>query len=115
MFTLEADAGAGTVPMILLTSSLNATVCNWSSELMLDGEMTLEMAYYNEIFNVWEPLIEPMEVKNGYRPWELSVHVSATFCAWKFCRSFRLVSFICLLFVVKIGTGLSCLVTGSRQ
>ena len=38
--------------------------------------MSMEVAYYNELLAVWEPLLEPVEVGGQHRPWELGLEVS---------------------------------------
>lgn len=42
----------------------------------IEGEFHLEMSYFNEKVNLWEPLIEPVMEREGiYRPWEVFVKV----------------------------------------
>lgn len=33
------------------------------------------MAFYNEIMNVWEPVIEPVERDGTYKSWDITVNV----------------------------------------
>ncbi len=58
---VESGLGNNTVPLILLESSFNCDVRNWSSQRMtLIGSMTLEVAYYNAKLALWEPVLEPV-------------------------------------------------------
>lgn len=79
VITLEAGVGNKTVPMLLVQSSLQATVNNWSSQLNMESVMTLQLAYYNNRLALWEPLVEPVEMgKSGNTkqvPWELQLQV----------------------------------------
>lgn len=79
VITLEAGVGNKTVPMLLVESSLQATINNWSSQLNVDSVMTLQLAYYNNRLALWEPLVEPVETgKSGNTkqvPWELQLQV----------------------------------------
>jgi len=67
--------GKRVVPFIITDMTLkNINIRNWSSRLQLACELTLEVAYYNELLCVWEPLLEPVEYEGGrHRPWELTV------------------------------------------
>lgn len=43
-------------------------------------ELTLGVAYFNDVHSVWEPLIEPIEVdptalKPKYEPWKLTTRL----------------------------------------
>uniref|UniRef100_G1KEL4 Vacuolar protein sorting 13 homolog A n=1 Tax=Anolis carolinensis TaxID=28377 RepID=G1KEL4_ANOCA len=73
--TLEAGVGHRTVPMLLAKSSFSGDVKNWSSLINLSSRLELEVHYYNEIFGVWEPLLEPLEIDNSdeFRPWVLEL------------------------------------------
>lgn len=80
--TLEADGGAGTVPMIHLTSSFHADVREWTRQLHAEAALTMELWYYNEKFNIWEPLVEPVIEEDGNRrSWQMEAYVSP-FCWW---------------------------------
>ena len=53
--------GNNTIPLVLLESSFNCDVRNWStSRMSAIGSMNLELAYYNSEVAVWEPVIEPV-------------------------------------------------------
>lgn len=77
MLVLEAGIGYYTTPLISMDTCLNAIVNDWSSNLSINGSLTLSMNYYNQSLAVWEPVIEQNEhtVKDGGRifaPWELN-------------------------------------------
>ena len=48
---------------------------DWSSGLSVSSQLALQVAYYNELLAVWEPLVEPVEDGSHHRPWELNVDV----------------------------------------
>ncbi|XP_048360331.1 intermembrane lipid transfer protein VPS13A [Sphaerodactylus townsendi] len=75
VITLEAGVGHRTVPMLLAKSSFSGVVRNWSTLIHLSSRLELEVHYYNEMFGVWEPLLEPLEVENTdeFRPWVLGM------------------------------------------
>ena len=58
---VESGVGNNTIPLILLESSFNCDVRNWStSRMSAIGSMNLELAYYNSELAFWEPVIEPV-------------------------------------------------------
>lgn len=65
--------------MISVNSSLEASARNWSSFLTMNSSVFLQMSYYNEAFCVWEPVIEPVYVKenekNLWKSWQLNASV----------------------------------------
>ncbi|XP_069482006.1 intermembrane lipid transfer protein VPS13A isoform X2 [Ambystoma mexicanum] len=73
--TLEAGVGHRTVPMLLAKSSFNGNAKNWSTLINLYCQLDLEVHYYNEMFGVWEPLLEPLEIEktDDFRPWCLGI------------------------------------------
>uniref|UniRef100_A0A915CSW2 Vacuolar protein sorting-associated protein 13A n=1 Tax=Ditylenchus dipsaci TaxID=166011 RepID=A0A915CSW2_9BILA len=75
--TVEAGLGDFTTPMILVESSVKAAAENWTSQLGMDASLQLQVSYYNEAFNVWEPVVEPVQNKeNGlWEAWALSMQV----------------------------------------
>lgn len=80
VLTIEAGVGNKTLPMLLLESSFQGNVNNWSSEISIDTSLTLQMGYYNSKLALWEPLLEPVEViesgKSTYVPWEIKLEVA---------------------------------------
>jgi len=78
VLTLEADVGASTVPLIFLDSALELSVSSWSSALQLVGTLSFHVSCYNELFNVWEPLVEPLHCagsQDDFVPWEMTLSV----------------------------------------
>ncbi|XP_057258116.1 intermembrane lipid transfer protein VPS13A isoform X6 [Pezoporus wallicus] len=73
--TLEAGVGHRTVPMLLAKSSFLGEVKNWSTLINLRSRLELEVHYFNEMFGVWEPLLEPLEVEKTdlFKPWVLEI------------------------------------------
>ncbi|XP_067424979.1 intermembrane lipid transfer protein VPS13A isoform X2 [Emydura macquarii macquarii] len=73
--TLEAGVGHRTVPMLLAKSSFSGKVKNWSTLINLHSQLELEVHYYNEMFGVWEPLLEPLEIEktDEFKPWTLGI------------------------------------------
>ncbi|KAG8455268.1 hypothetical protein GDO86_001462, partial [Hymenochirus boettgeri] len=73
--TLEAGVGHRTLPMLLAKSSFSGDVKDWSTLINLHCQLELEVHCYNEVFGVWEPLLEPLEIKHSddFRPWSLEV------------------------------------------
>ncbi|XP_077329347.1 intermembrane lipid transfer protein VPS13C isoform X3 [Lithobates pipiens] len=67
--TLECGLGHRTVPLLLVESTFTGTVKNWTSLMNVTADTTLEVHYYNEMYAVWEPLIE--RVDSGNRRWSL--------------------------------------------
>ncbi|KAM7093260.1 intermembrane lipid transfer protein VPS13A isoform 6-T6 [Molossus nigricans] len=72
---LEAGVGHRTVPMLLAKSCFSGEGKNWSSLINLHCQLELEVHYYNEMFGVWEPLLEPLEIDQTeeFRPWNLGI------------------------------------------
>uniref|UniRef100_A0A8C5ZJ41 Vacuolar protein sorting 13 homolog A n=1 Tax=Marmota marmota marmota TaxID=9994 RepID=A0A8C5ZJ41_MARMA len=72
---LEAGIGHRTVPMLLAKSCFSGEGKNWSSLINLHCQLELEVHYYNEMFGVWEPLLEPLEIDQteDFRPWNLGI------------------------------------------
>ncbi|XP_017782476.1 PREDICTED: vacuolar protein sorting-associated protein 13C isoform X2 [Nicrophorus vespilloides] len=80
LLTLEAGVGNNTFPMLLLQSSFDGRIHDWSSQIFIESILTIQMSYYNSFLAIWEPLIEPIqEIKNGvtlHKPWELKLEVA---------------------------------------
>ncbi|CAJ0922315.1 unnamed protein product, partial [Ranitomeya imitator] len=75
VITLEAGVGHRTLPILLAKSSFKGNVKNWTTLINLYCQLELEVHYYNEMFGVWEPLLEPLEIEksDSFRPWSLEV------------------------------------------
>ncbi|KAL1788927.1 vacuolar protein sorting-associated protein 13A [Sigmodon hispidus] len=72
---LEAGIGHRTVPMLLAKSRFWGECKNWSTLINLHCQLELEVHYFNEMFGVWEPLLEPLEIDqtDDFRPWNLGI------------------------------------------
>ncbi|XP_038625358.1 vacuolar protein sorting-associated protein 13A isoform X2 [Tachyglossus aculeatus] len=72
---LEAGIGHRTVPMLLAKSSLLGQAKNFRSLIHFHCKLQLEVHYFNEMFGVWEPLLEPVEIEDteDFRPWNLGI------------------------------------------
>jgi vacuolar protein sorting-associated protein 13A/C len=73
---IENGIGVHTIPMLFIETSMDAQICNWSSDMGITSTMRLTMSYYNNMLALWEPLIEPVEMDtvsglSEYNPWEL--------------------------------------------
>ncbi|GMT29125.1 hypothetical protein PFISCL1PPCAC_20422 [Pristionchus fissidentatus] len=74
--TLETDDNGVRTPLILLGMSMELSASNWSWALKADGDMAMQMNYFNEAISVWEPVIEPCEVEDGvYETWAMQLSV----------------------------------------
>ncbi|GAB1605843.1 Hypothetical predicted protein [Argonauta hians] len=73
---IEGGVGQRTVPLLIVESSFQGEVKDWSSKMSVLSTLTLEVAYYNEKLAVWEPLIEPVMKDQKRKRWELSIDVS---------------------------------------
>ncbi|PAV62062.1 hypothetical protein WR25_11522 isoform B [Diploscapter pachys] len=67
-FTLESGTETIPVPLIFLDIAISAQANSWSSALNATADMSMQMSYYNEALNVWEPVIEQVEMDDG--SWE---------------------------------------------
>lgn len=96
VITVEAVIAGHSVPMLLLEMALTGQAKDWSSDvfysnvfeipflifflqLSLKSTLNLGMQYFNAALGVWEPLIEPVEIRHGivseFVPWQLSCDV----------------------------------------
>lgn len=48
--------------------------------MSVESSLNLQMAYYNSRLALWEPLVEPVQIKTGkevtFKPWELKLDIS---------------------------------------
>ncbi|XP_041355806.1 vacuolar protein sorting-associated protein 13A-like isoform X2 [Gigantopelta aegis] len=72
---LEGGIDHRTVPLLIVESSFQGEVRDWSSKLYVESSLRLEVAYYNERLAVWEPLLEPVIENSKPRRWELELEV----------------------------------------
>ncbi|KAK3093140.1 hypothetical protein FSP39_011676 [Pinctada imbricata] len=73
---LEGGVGKRTVPLLIVDSSFQGEVKDWSSQLSVESSLKLEVAYYNEKLSVWEYLLEPVVDSGKRRKWDLQLEVT---------------------------------------
>lgn len=73
---IEGGVGNRTVPLLILESSFQGEVKDWSGKLGVESTLKVEVAYYNEKLTVWEPLVEPIMEDGKLRRWELGLEVT---------------------------------------
>lgn len=62
------------IPVLILKSTLELTMCDWSSVLYCTSDVTLQANYFNEQLQVWEPLIDPtVGNESDYVPWDVHI------------------------------------------
>lgn len=76
ILVIETGFGHQTIPMLVIETSMDAKINNWSWQMSIESTLRLSMSYYNSSLALWEPLIEPNEsLTSGglceYVPWEL--------------------------------------------
>ena len=100
VFNVEGEKGGNLISLVNIRGKLSAEVKNWQEKVELSlnnvsssfsgqremrgcffqlsgkADLRLEANYFNEELSEWEPLIEKLETKDGFRSWELSVAVS---------------------------------------
>lgn len=63
-------------PVLILKSTFEMTMYDWSSLLNCTCNFTIQSNYYNENLQCWEPFIDPVVVdENDYKPWEIFVKI----------------------------------------
>ncbi|XP_028401865.1 vacuolar protein sorting-associated protein 13C-like [Dendronephthya gigantea] len=73
--TLYNEVMGHRVPLLLMNSSVVFNLKDWSSELKLVANLSLEAWYYNETFAAWEPLMESEETLNERHLWQLELKI----------------------------------------
>ncbi|KAK4883024.1 hypothetical protein RN001_006343 [Aquatica leii] len=64
------------IPVIIVKSTVEMTMYDWSSLLNSTCELTFQVNYYNEGLQVWEPVIDPVVAnENNYVPWDIMIKV----------------------------------------
>lgn len=64
------------IQALLIKSSIEATVYNWSENLNCTCDVSLQANYFNEKLQCWEPLIDPVVIDEGeYKPWEVMIKI----------------------------------------
>ena len=60
------DVERGGPAFKMVATKVSTSVYNWSSEIKGSSSLTLQAAYYNNKFNVWEYVLEPLEGQNQH-------------------------------------------------
>lgn len=84
--TLEEglDKGARGAAFVLLVTNLSSNVKDWSSDVRGSASLSLQAAYFNKRFDVWEYLVEPLELENRqFQEWTMTAEVQMYFHIWK--------------------------------
>lgn len=82
LVTIETGSGTSPIPLIKFQSSVTLTASGFfSKKLNVNGDLSIELAYFNSRLAVWEPLLEPVEVVNrsafpDHAPWSLHFEMS---------------------------------------
>ncbi|XP_071038592.1 intermembrane lipid transfer protein VPS13A [Parasteatoda tepidariorum] len=64
------------VPILYAKGAFEAEIKDWSTQMNANGELQLEVMYYNEKATTWEPLLEQVLIQEGqYRPLEIMFKV----------------------------------------
>ncbi|EEZ98160.2 hypothetical protein TcasGA2_TC000586 [Tribolium castaneum] len=62
--------------VLLVKSTMEVTVYDWSSLLNCTCEVTIQANYFNENLQVWEPVVDPVVIdEKEYRPWDVLVKI----------------------------------------
>ncbi|KAK3590891.1 hypothetical protein CHS0354_020869 [Potamilus streckersoni] len=72
---IEGGVGKRTVPLLIVEASFQGEVQDWSGQLNVESCLKVEVAYFNEILSVWEPVLEPVWDSGKFRKWELQLQV----------------------------------------
>lgn len=70
---IKLEAGvAEKVPLICLNVSVAGEMTNWTFKPCLSLSVNIELAYFDELLSVWQPIIEPVELKTDqFKSYEL--------------------------------------------
>lgn len=74
LITFCEESGVELQPLAIVKLQLDGRVANWTKNLHVKADLTLEAIYYNDNLSTWEPLIETvMQKEDEYRPWILNI------------------------------------------
>ncbi|KAG8198773.1 hypothetical protein JTE90_007083 [Oedothorax gibbosus] len=72
----EITGAVKNIPVLYAKGSFEAEIKDYSTQMNANGELRLELMYYNEMLSTWEPLLEHVLVREGqYRPLEVMFKV----------------------------------------
>ena len=100
--TLEEglDEGARGAAFMLLVTNLSSNAKDWSSDVRGSASLSLQAAYFNKRFDVWEYLVEPLELENRqFQEWTMTAEVQLYFHILKLANYLH-----CLLLYIFNGT-----------
>lgn len=64
------------IPILLIKSTVELTLYDWSSLLSSTCEFSIQANFFNESNQQWEPIIDPVVVDEcEYRPWDVLVKI----------------------------------------
>ncbi|GJQ74448.1 hypothetical protein Trydic_g21318 [Trypoxylus dichotomus] len=64
------------IPVIIIKATLEVTMCDWSHLLNSTSEFTLQVNYFNENNQCWEPILDPTVLDDyEYKAWEVNVRI----------------------------------------
>lgn len=62
--------------VLLVKSTMEVTIYDWSSLLNCTCEFTVQANYFNESLQSWEPVIDPVVIdEKEYKPWDILVKI----------------------------------------
>nr|XP_022904021.1 vacuolar protein sorting-associated protein 13C-like [Onthophagus taurus] len=64
------------IPVVLIKTSLEVTMCDWSTLLNSTCEFTIQANYFNDNSQCWEPVLDPIVMDDyEYKPWEVIIKI----------------------------------------
>ena len=73
------DGGNHSPAFKLLATYLSSRVENWSSDIRGSASLSLQAAFFNKRFDVWEYLVEPLEQENReFKFWTMTAEVGTS-------------------------------------
>ena len=62
--------------VLLIKSTMEVTIYDWSSLLNCTCEFTIQANYFNENLQAWEPVIDPVVIdEKEYKPWDVLIKI----------------------------------------
>lgn len=72
----EFDGGDRGSAFKLLVTDVSSSVEDWSSDIRGYASLSLQAAFFNKRFDVWEYLVEPLEQENReFKFWSMTAEV----------------------------------------
>lgn len=75
--TIETEEGDAKRSVVLMESQLKAIAENWSKQLTVEAMAEMQLSYYNEEAQMWQPVIEQNrdELNGVWNKWQLNMKV----------------------------------------